>query len=61
VVATVVVHWILGWHRLVDDWSHGANLAGEVALIVLGAVMVAIGWRRVRARPGVMQAGSRPG
>jgi uncharacterized membrane protein len=22
VVDNVVVHWLLGWHRLVDDWSH---------------------------------------
>lgn len=43
VVDNIVVHWILGWHRLNDAWSHQANLAGEGALVLLGVVMVAVG------------------
>jgi uncharacterized membrane protein len=47
VLDNVVVHWLLGWHRLVEGWPHGANLAAEVALVVLGLAMLGAGlWRR---------------
>jgi hypothetical protein len=48
IVDNVMVHWILGWHRLVDGWNY--NVHGEVALIALGTMMVAAGTARVRRR-----------
>ncbi|HVM27674.1 MAG TPA: DUF2243 domain-containing protein [Mycobacteriales bacterium] len=45
VVDNVVVHWLLGWHRLKDGWEH--NTPAEIGLVVLGAVAVVVG-RRLR-------------
>ncbi len=48
-VDNVVVHWLLGLHRALPD--PGASLPVEVALVVLGAVLAAVGLRReARAR-----------
>ncbi len=50
VIDNVIVHWLLGWHRLNEMWSHERNLMGEVVLVVLGIAMVALGLRRERHR-----------
>ncbi len=50
VVDNTVVHWLLGWHRLIDSWSHSANVTGEAALVLLGLSMVAVGFVRKRRR-----------
>jgi hypothetical protein len=60
VVDNVIVHWILGWHRLIDDWSHEANLAAESAMILLGAVMLAIGVRGERSQLRARRSGQSP-
>jgi len=50
VVDNVVVHWLLGWHRLVQQLSHQANLVGEILLVALGIAMVSLGVHRLRRR-----------
>lgn len=45
---TVLVHWVLGWHRLIEGWS--ASLHAEVALVVMGVSMLALAIVRIRRR-----------
>jgi uncharacterized membrane protein len=47
----ILVHWILGWHRLVHDSEY--TLYYEIALVVFGVVLITVGVvreRRARAQ-----------
>lgn len=45
----VVVHWILGWHRAIEDHPH--NLEIEIGIVAASAAMLTAGiWRERRAR-----------
>jgi hypothetical protein len=50
VVDNALVHWVLGWHRLVDGWS--GTVYAEVALSLLGAAMLAVAGTRLHRRAG---------
>lgn len=41
-VDNVLVHWLLGRHRLNQHWSSRANLVAESALVALGAGMLTL-------------------
>jgi hypothetical protein len=44
-----LVHWVLGWHRLVDGWS--GTLYAELALSLAGTAMLAVAVTRLRRHP----------
>jgi hypothetical protein len=49
IIDNVVVHWILGWHRAIEDHPH--NLQIEVGIVAASAAMLTAGvWRERRAR-----------
>ncbi|HVL37646.1 MAG TPA: hypothetical protein VM489_18400 [Burkholderiales bacterium] len=41
---TVLVHWILQWHRLIEGSPY--NLQMEIGVIAVSAVLLAVGLRR---------------
>jgi hypothetical protein len=54
----VVVHWILGWHRIIEDHPHALEL--EIAAVAVSTAMLATGIvreRNARRRAGVEQEG----
>lgn len=48
VVDNALVHWVLGWHRLVEGWS--GTLYAEVALSFTGLAMIALALVRLQRR-----------
>ena len=53
VVDNLVFHWLLGWHRLIEDAPDPEVLLLEVAVVAVGVAVVATGvWRERRARRG---------
>lgn len=48
VVDDALVHWVLGWHRLVQGWS--GTLYAEAALSLAGAGMLGVAVTRLRRR-----------
>lgn len=48
VVDNALVHWVLGWHRLVEGWS--GTLYAEVALSATGLAMIALALVRLQRR-----------
>jgi hypothetical protein len=46
VVDNVVFHWILGWHRIIEDHPHALEL--EIAVVAVSAAMLAAGIIRER-------------
>lgn len=46
VIDNVVFHWILGWHRLIEDHPHTLEL--EIAVVAVSAAMLATGIVRER-------------
>ncbi len=54
------VHWVLGWHRLVEGWA--GTLYAEIALSVAGAGMLVSAFIRLRRHTsGVTPASSADG
>lgn len=43
-----LVHWVLGWHRLVEGWD--GTLYAEIALSIGGVGMLALALIRLRRR-----------
>lgn len=51
VIDTVVVHWLLNWHRLVDWLDDPLLLFLEVLVVFIGVVLLVVGvWREAQAR-----------
>jgi hypothetical protein len=50
VVDNALVHWVLGWHRLVEGWS--GTVYAEVALSLLAVAMLAVAGTRLHHRAG---------
>jgi hypothetical protein len=46
VLDNVVVHWILGWHRIIDDHPHALEL--EIAAVAVSAALLGAGILRER-------------
>jgi hypothetical protein len=43
-----LVHWVLGWHRLIQDWS--GTFYAEMALSLAGVGMLVVAATRLRRR-----------
>lgn len=43
-----LVHWVLGWHRLVEGWP--GTIYAELALVAIGAAMLGAALVRLRRR-----------
>ena len=48
VLDNALVHWVVGWHRLIEGWS--GTLYAEVALMAVGMAMLLLAVVRVRRR-----------
>ncbi len=44
IVDNIVFHWALGFHRFNHSWSHEINLVVEILLVLLGIVMIVLGY-----------------
>lgn len=52
---TVVVHWVFGWHRLIEGMADPLLLYLELAVVIVGTFVFAIGAireRRARSTAG---------
>lgn len=48
---TIVVHWVLGWHRLIEGMADPGLFVLELGVVLAGLVLFAVGvWREWRAR-----------
>lgn len=51
VVDTVVFHWLLGWHRLIEGVPDPTMFLLELGVVLVGVVLLAIGaWQERTAR-----------
>ena len=51
VIDTIVVHWVLGWHRLIEGMADPTLFLLEVGVVLIGLVVFGIGaYREASAR-----------
>lgn len=51
VLDNVIFHWLLGWHRLIEDWNDPEIFLLELGVVLIGFGLFTIGvWREMRTR-----------